>query len=242
MFGFVLKFSYRLCFRLINLFRMLSRNVYYRVYYSTFHVRSQNLLFRLYIYIYFKKLEITRSNKLLAIYRLNSGRDNDLGQVKLETCYIHVLSRYLSCEFLTTQTCLLKYKLARTGNILKNWKRKYIYIFYHQFQIYLNQTFQFVIYIICNIRSNFNYFPQLHRAVSKKTDIYLFQLHEILFSSILNILLTSKLSYSLFYNQLRGNIRHDGVAFFFSVEKEAKRSLGSLLTPVTYVYYPSSLP
>lgn len=141
MFGFVLKFSYRLCFRLINLFRMLSRNVYYRVYYSTFHVRSQNLLFRLYIYIYFKKLEITRSNKLLAIYRLNSGRDNDLGQVKLETCYIHVLSRYLSCEFLTTQTCLLKYKLARTGNILKNWKRKYIYIFYHQFQIYLNQTF-----------------------------------------------------------------------------------------------------
>lgn len=40
MFGFVLKFSYRLCFRLINLFRMLSRNVYYRVYYSTFHVRS----------------------------------------------------------------------------------------------------------------------------------------------------------------------------------------------------------
>lgn len=92
----------------------------------------------IYIYIYFKKLEITRSNKLLAIYRLNSGRDNDLGQVKLETCYIHVLSRYLSCEFLTTQTCLLKYKLARTGNILKNWKRKYIYIFYHQFQIYLN--------------------------------------------------------------------------------------------------------
>ena len=106
----------------------------------------------------------------------------------------------------------------------------------------LDFFFEFVIYIIYNIRSNFNYFPQLHRAVSKKTDIYLFQLHEILFSSILDILLTSKLSYSLFYNQLRGNIRHDGVAFFFSVEKEAKRSLGSLLTPVTYVYYPSSLP
>lgn len=142
MFGFVLKFSYRLCFRLINLFRMLSRICILSCILQYISCTFLESAFpTIYIYIYFKKLEITRSNKLLAIYRLNSGRDNDLGQVKLETCYIHVLSRYLSCEFLTTQTCLLKYKLARTGNILKNWKRKYIYIFYHQFQIYLNQTF-----------------------------------------------------------------------------------------------------
>lgn len=53
------------------------------MYIIVFHVRSQNLLLSIYF-----KLEITRSNKLLAIYRLNSGRDNDLGQVKLETCYI----------------------------------------------------------------------------------------------------------------------------------------------------------
>lgn len=175
MFGFVLKFSYRLCFRLINLFRMLSRICILSCILQYISCTFLESAFpTIYIYIYFKKLEITRSNKLLAIYRLNSGRDNDLGQVKLETCYIHVLSCYLSCEFLTTQTCLLKYKLARTGNILKNWKRKYIYIFYHQFQIYLNQTFQFVIYIICNIRSNFNYFPQDCIMQSLKKLIYIY--------------------------------------------------------------------
>lgn len=82
----------------INLFHMFFRNVYYHIYYSI----SCTFLESAFSSIYFKKLEITRSNKLLAIYRLNSGRDNDLGQVKLETCYIHVLSCYLSCEFLTT--------------------------------------------------------------------------------------------------------------------------------------------
>lgn len=103
---FVLKFSNCICdcsatyrhLLYINLFHMFFRNVYYHIYYSI----SCTFLESAFSSIYFKKLEITRSNKLLAIYRLNSGRDNDLGQVKLETCYIHVLSCYLSCEFLTT--------------------------------------------------------------------------------------------------------------------------------------------
>lgn len=214
---------------------MFFRNVYYHIYYSI----SCTFLESAFSSIYFKKLEITRSNKLLAIYRLNSGRDNDLGQVKLETCYIHVLSCYLSCEFLTTQTCLLKYKLVRTEyfkklEIKKFYQRKYFFFFFVNLLLSISNSFERLfnslstLYIIFN-KSNFIYFPQCIMQPEKliqeykNLKMYPFQSHEILLS-ILNILSTSKLSYSLFYNQLRGNIRHDGVAFF-SVPRKKQRGL-----------------